>query len=89
MAKSRVAPLKVTTIPRLELVAATVNVKVAALVKEEIQIESLEETYYTDSEIVLGYIGNEVRRFHTSYSNNQALHEFRFVATCYFGGESC
>ena len=33
MGKSRVALSKVTTIPRLELVAATVSVKVAALVK--------------------------------------------------------
>ena len=69
MAKSRVAPIKVTTIPRLELVAATVSVKVAALVKEEIQIDAIEDLYYTDSEIVLGYIGNEVKRYRTFVAN--------------------
>ena len=73
LGKARVAPSKVTTIPRLELVAATVSVKVAALVKEEIQIESLHETYYTDSEIVLGYIGNNVKRYRTFVANRRQI----------------
>ena len=69
MGKSRVAPLKVTTIPRLELVAAKVSVKVAALVKEEIKVENLEEFYYTDSEIVLGQLNNTEKRFRTFIAN--------------------
>ena len=73
MGKSRVAPSKVTTIPRLELVAATVSVKVAALVKEELQIPELGDAYYTDSEIVLGYIGNEVKRFRTFVANRRQI----------------
>ncbi len=69
MGKSRVAPLKVTTIPRLELVAAKVSVKVAALVKEEMKIENLQDIYHTDSEIVLGQLSNTDKRFRTFVAN--------------------
>ena len=72
--KARVAPSKITTIPRLELVAATMSTKVAALVKEELQMEgALEEIYYTDSEIVLGYIGNDVKRYRTFVANRRQI----------------
>ena len=69
MAKSRVAPSKVTTIPRLELVAAKVSVKVAALVKDEIKIDELQDLYHTDSEIVLGQLNNKDKRFRTFVAN--------------------
>ena len=75
-AKSRVAPLKSVTMPRLELTAGTVSVKVAALVSEELDFPDLTVTYWTDSTIVLGYIANEEKRFRTcvaSPSNPQLL----------------
>ena len=67
--KSRVSPLKPITIPRLELTAATVAAKVAHMVKKQISIENLSEFYWTDSQIVLGYIYNETRRFRIFVAN--------------------
>ena len=49
------------------------SVKIAALVKEEIQIDELQEMYYTDSEITLGYLGNNVKRFRTFVANRRQI----------------
>ena len=67
--KSRVAPTKVTTIPRLELTAAVVSVKVSCLLKRELDYRNATEFFWTDSKVVFGYIHNEARRFHTFVSN--------------------
>ncbi len=69
MAKSRVAPLKLTTIPRLELAAAVVSVEISSVLKKELDYTVIEETFWTDSKVVLGYISNEARRFHTFVAN--------------------
>ncbi len=69
MGKSRVSPTKVTTIPRLELTAATVSVTVSNMLREELVYDSVEEFFWTDSKVVLGYINNEARRFHTFVAN--------------------
>ena len=69
MGKSRVSPIKHTTIPRLELTAATVAVKVAALVIEELKINDLHTCYWTDSKIVLGYIFNDMKRYKVYVAN--------------------
>ena len=58
MGKSRVTPKKYVTIPRLELVAAVLSVKIAALTGRELDIEWENETFWTDSKVVLGYISN-------------------------------
>ena len=67
--KSRVAPIKPVTIPRLELTAATVSAKVAALLRTEISIEPCPEFFWTDSEVVLGYLKNERKRFYLFVAN--------------------
>lgn len=67
--KSRVAPTKVTTVPRLELSAAVVAVRTSDMLKKELEIECLQEFFWTDSRVVLGYINNEARRFHVFVAN--------------------
>lgn len=69
MGKARVSPTKVTTIPRLELTAAAVSVAVSNMLKEELLYDSVEEFFWTDSKVTLGYINNEARRFHTFVAN--------------------
>ncbi|KAG1929509.1 hypothetical protein F2P79_022940 [Pimephales promelas] len=69
MAKARVAPSKVVTIPRLELSAAVVATKIGNLLKRELELDDICEYYWTDSKVVLGYINNEARRFHVFVAN--------------------
>ncbi|XP_073671735.1 uncharacterized protein [Paramisgurnus dabryanus] len=69
MGKARVAPTKVTTMPQLELTAAVVAAKTSVMLKNELEIESLQEYFWTDSRVVLGYINNDARRFHVFVAN--------------------
>ena len=69
MGKARVVPLKPITMPRLELTAALLSVKVSTLLKNEFEYEGLTEVFWTDSQVVLGYISNEARRFHVYVAN--------------------
>ena len=72
-AKARVAPSKVVTIPRLELTAAVVSAKVSSMLKDELELQLVEEFFWTDSKVVIGYINNEARRFHTFVANRVQL----------------
>ena len=63
MEKCRVTPLKYISIPRLELVAATLSVKISVMLRKELQFPDLEDMYLTDSEAVLGFIKNQSKRF--------------------------
>ena len=69
MGKARVAPLKMVTIPRLELTAAVVSVRVSDMLRQELQYERVEEIFWTDSKVVLGYIKNDSKRFHVFVAN--------------------
>ena len=67
--KSRVTPSKPITIPRLELMAAVLSVKMAEFLDEELDYEDINHIFWTDSMVVLGYIANEARRFHVFVAN--------------------
>ena len=69
MAKSRVSPLKSHTVPRIELTAAQTASEVGKMVKSELEISSISETYWADSKIALGYIHNEKKRFRIFVAN--------------------
>ena len=69
MGKSRLAPLKAMTIPRLELTAATTSVQVGGMISRELGDPVDGEIYWTDSTTVLKYIRNETKRFHVSVAN--------------------
>ena len=69
MAKSKVAPSKPITVPRLELKAAVLSIKVGDMLSRELEYENMESIYWTDSTAVLGYISNDSKRFHTFVCN--------------------
>ena len=69
LGKSRVAPLKPVTIPRLELTAAVCSVRIIEQLRRELEYHIDQEYFWTDSKVVLGYISNERRRFHVFVAN--------------------
>lgn len=71
--KSRVSPLKQTTIPRLELTAAAVAVKMDKLMNNELKMPLEKSMFWTDSTTVLRYIANDSVRFKTFVANRVSL----------------
>lgn len=69
LGKARVTPLKAVTIPRLELTAAVLAVRVDSLLKAELDVQVEDSVFWTDSTSVLKYLNNEDRRFHTFVAN--------------------
>ena len=63
--KSRLGYVKPMTIPRLELSAAVVAVKLDRTLKEELEIKIDRSVLWSDSTAVLQYIKNEDKQFHT------------------------
>ncbi|RUA05619.1 MAG: hypothetical protein DSY43_04230, partial [Gammaproteobacteria bacterium] len=72
MRKSRLAPMKAVTIPRLELSAAVVATRLGNMINQELDIDIDETFYWTDSTCVLGYILNQEKRFHVFVANRIA-----------------
>ena len=69
MGNSRVTPLNYINILRLELVAATLSVKISVILRKELQFPELEVMYWTDSEAVLGYKKNHSKQFKIFVAN--------------------
>ena len=65
MGKARNAPIKFTSIPRLELQAAVLATRLNKMLRKELDLPIQQTKYWTDSEIVLHYLKNEKRRFQT------------------------
>ena len=64
MAKARVALVKPLTVPRLELVAATVSARMSVFLNKELDMTDLEHFFWCDSRVVLGYIQNVGKKLH-------------------------
>ncbi|XP_028399264.1 uncharacterized protein LOC114522722 [Dendronephthya gigantea] len=62
-AKSRVAPLKSLTIPRLELQAAVLATRLCCSILEESRMKFVKIIFFSDSHIVLSWIRNQPREF--------------------------
>ena len=69
MGKSRVAPLKSVTIPRLELVAAVIGIDILQFIQRETDLSISRVLYWTDSTSVLKYISIKTKRFHVFVAN--------------------
>ena len=70
MSKAHIAPIKNSlSIPRLELQAAKCAVNLYLVIRREIGMHITPAFFWTDSQIVLGYIHNVTRRFHTFVEN--------------------
>ena len=64
MGKCCNCPIKRTTIPRLELMASVLAMRLSNIIKVELDWKIDSITFWTDSTTVLQYIKNENRRFH-------------------------
>lgn len=69
LGKGKLAPSGGNTIPRMELCAAVLGVEVSDIIKEQLGVPSECFRFYTDSQIVLGYLTNTTRRFYVYVSN--------------------
>lgn len=69
IAKSRVAPLKKTTIPRMELSAAVCAAKIEKLIRKESDLDIQRSIFWTDCTCLLGYLNNTTKRFQTFVAN--------------------
>ncbi|XP_073964374.1 uncharacterized protein [Choristoneura fumiferana] len=87
-AKAKVAPLKLTSIPRLELQAAVLGAKMAAAVVEEHDHKPDSKTFWTDSRTVLAWLRTGARSYRpfvahriAAIEEHTAINEWRWVPT--------
>lgn len=69
MGKTRLAPVYKISIPRLELTAAIISVKLSKIIREELHMTKDHVCYWTDLTSVLKCSNNESKRFHTFESD--------------------
>ena len=86
--KSRAAPVKYVSILRLELTGATLSVKISKMLRDELDIHVSSEVFWTDSQVLLGYIDNDSRRFKIFVSNcvqfiqdNTDIEQWHYIST--------
>ncbi|XP_064647116.1 uncharacterized protein LOC135499969 [Lineus longissimus] len=72
LGRARCAPVKTTSIPRLELQAARLAVRICQTIQDEITYNISSLVFWTDSQTVLKYIANDSRRFNVYVANRVA-----------------
>ena len=55
--------------PRMELTIAVLSVRVANQLKRELSLNVDREIFWTDSQVALGHIENETKKFKTFVAN--------------------
>lgn len=71
--KSRLAPLRSITIPRLELSATVLSVKMDHMLRRELDLPWVEGIFWFDSTSVIQLIRNTSKRFHTFVANRLSV----------------
>ena len=69
MSKSRLAPIKTITLPRLELNAAQIGVRMASLITQAVEYPLQRVQYWSDSALTLQYIKNTKNRMKVFVAN--------------------
>ncbi|XP_061170323.1 uncharacterized protein LOC133179633 [Saccostrea echinata] len=72
MGKSKLAPSAGNSISRLELCGAVLATEIGQFLAEQLEILPNKMKYFVYSNVVLGYIKNDTRRFYTYVSNRVA-----------------
>ncbi|XP_053691407.1 uncharacterized protein LOC128739932 [Sabethes cyaneus] len=89
-AKTKVASLKPTSIPRLELQAAVMGVKLARAIEKNHTIKITRRVFWSDSSTVLSWLRSDQRRFRqyvafrvTEILENSQVEEWRWIPSRY------
>ncbi|XP_049318197.1 uncharacterized protein LOC125780269, partial [Bactrocera dorsalis] len=86
--KTRVAPLKPLSVPRLELMAAILGLRLAKFIRKELSIQINRRIFWCDSKDVLYWIRSDARKFNQFVAvrigeilEDSQINEWRWVPT--------